>query len=342
VSNVTKSAKKRKYSLPDVSISDTEAKQVKDIMRRLRGKPAADSPSPSTGPLLINGPLLNTGPAPDNGPLQSEALALHGDGPLPFAGPALHEAPSEPFSILNSLPDVDGFILWFHQLTDYLACQLSPHEQAIYLQLYRLSWGFDSSGGLSARCIIGFPRLAERSSMAESGARLAAKGLIKKGLVRKAGAVFGKNREQGIEWEVFAPPALVKHRASPRKGPSTDAGPTRSNGPTRDVPIKELNTQRNNTQTQAGAGVGSRFSLEECRRYADHLKQTGQGITNPGGYATKIFRSGEADPFIEAFLTPTAQIDISKCPACRGSNFIYIDPTNHDLGVRPCKHELLK
>ena len=27
----------------------------------------------------------------------------------------------------------------------------------------------------------------------------------------------------------------------------------------------------------------SKFSLEECRRYADHLHKTGQGITNPGG-----------------------------------------------------------
>jgi len=82
--------------------------------------------------------------------------------------------------------------------------------------------------------------------------------------------------------------------------------------------------------------------LEECRRYAEHLKQTGQGITNPGGYATKIFRSGEADAFIEAFLNPQAPLDIDQCPDCRGSNFIYIDPSNHDRGVRPCKHEALK
>jgi hypothetical protein len=89
--------------------------------------------------------------------------------------------------------------------------------------------------------------------------------------------------------------------------------------------------------------VLSRFSLEECRRYADHLKTTGQGIKNPGGYATKIFRSGEADTLIEAFLNPRAAVDMDKCPACRGSNFIYIDASNPDKGVRPCKHdELLK
>jgi hypothetical protein len=67
-----------------------------------------------------------------------------------------------------------------------------------------------------------------------------------------------------------------------------------------------------------------------------------QGITNPGGYATKIFRSGEADAFIGAFLNPSGQIGISKCEDCRGSGFIYIDQSNPDRGVRPCKHDRLK
>jgi len=341
-------------------------------MRRLRGKPGADSHTPDTGPSVNNsiaspvsltsgdGPALSVSntlsngpspdvrlkgdlsPTPDNGPLQTQPLAHHRDGPLRLAGPSPDKALDQSFSILDSLPDVDGFLLWFHQLTDYLACQLTPHEQALYLQLYRLSWGFDNSEDTTARCIIGFPRLAERSSMAESGARLAAKGLIQKGLVRKVAAVFGKNREQGIEWEVFAPPALVKYRASRNKGPAQNDGPARTNGPLRPAPIKEINTHKEHTQTQSGVSVDSRFSLKECRRYADHLKQTGQVITNPGGYATKIFRSGEADAFIEAFLNPPAQIDISQCSDCRGTGFIYIDTSNHDIGVRPCKHDKLR
>lgn len=89
-------------------------------------------------------------------------------------------------------------------------------------------------------------------------------------------------------------------------------------------------------------GVGSRFSSEECRRFAEHLKQTGQGITNPGGYATKIFRSGEADALIETFLNPPAPIDIGKCPSCGGSNFVYIDTKDPDRGVKPCRHVELR
>jgi hypothetical protein len=52
----------------------------------------------------------------------------------------------------------------------------------------------------------------------------------------------------------------------------------------------------------ARVGVCSKFSLEECRAYADHLNHTGQGITNPGGYATAIYRSGEADGLIGRWL----------------------------------------
>jgi hypothetical protein len=89
-------------------------------------------------------------------------------------------------------------------------------------------------------------------------------------------------------------------------------------------------------------GVGSRFTHEECRKYADHLRKTGQGITNPGGYATTIYRTGEADELIEMWLNPPVQIDISQCPECQGRGFAYVDRTNHDKGVRLCKHEKLK
>jgi hypothetical protein len=90
-------------------------------------------------------------------------------------------------------------------------------------------------------------------------------------------------------------------------------------------------------------GVGSKFTLEECRQYAAHLHVTGQGITNPGGYATTIYRSGEADPLIGDFLhhpaTDTAPIDASECPDCHGTGFWY--PQGVERGVSKCKHERL-
>ncbi len=81
-------------------------------------------------------------------------------------------------------------------------------------------------------------------------------------------------------------------------------------------------------------------TLQECRKYAESLR--GEGIANPGGYATKIYRSGEADELIEKFLNPTAQaaqVDASACPDCSGSGWWY--PQGKDKGAARCKHEKL-
>jgi len=96
-------------------------------------------------------------------------------------------------------------------------------------------------------------------------------------------------------------------------------------------------------RADGGGGVGSKFTLEECRRYAAHLHATGQGITNPGGYATTIYRSGEADELIELFLKPPVEPDLltsSKCPDCQGTGFWY--PKGIERGVAKCKHKQLQ
>jgi hypothetical protein len=319
-----------------------------ELVRQPKSKSDTDDTSSNAGPVFPASPVGNTAPTDNTGPTRQKgpasitSLALHETGPSPNAGPVAAARPEQGFSLLSSLPDVKGYMIWFHQVTDYLDRQLTPFEQCLYKQLYRLSWGFDQ-----ATCIIGFPKLSERTNMSETAARQAAKGLIKKGLVKKRGMVFGKGVEQGVEWEVYAPPALLKlkeetsRRVVRNAGPQLNVGPAGKTGPASSVPIKEINTQKENTQTQS-EGVRSRFSLEECRQYAEHLQKSKQGITNPGGYATKIFRSGEVDSFIEAFLSPPSQLDISQCQDCRGSNFIYVDSTDHDKGVRPCSHNSLK
>jgi hypothetical protein len=108
----------------------------------------------------------------------------------------------------------------------------------------------------------------------------------------------------------------------------------------------KINTLKENTQTQEpsspGVRVGSKFTIEECRAYARHLQSSGQGINNPGGYATTIKRTGEADALIEAFLSPATSAsapDFSQCPDCGGSGF---KPATSGAGVTRCKHEALK
>ena len=80
------------------------------------------------------------------------------------------------------------------------------------------------------------------------------------------------------------------------------------------------NTNKNNnkddlkTHTQtSGVRVGSRYTLEECRRFAESLRA--EGIQNPGGYATAIHRSGEADGRIETFLEGQENSGVAEKPA---------------------------
>lgn len=227
--------------------------------------------------------------------------------------------------LMASLPDAKGFLKLYFQLIDHLYPQLDPFERAVHETLYRLSWGFGK-----ATCSISYQRIAERTGMSPKSAQRATGRLETKGLISKSGRVIGYQKEQGIEFSVVPPPRQVLE--------SRQVKQTRQDSETNIIDIK---TQIENTQTQAAVGVLSRFSLEQCRRYADHLKQTRQGITNPGGYATKIFRSGEVDALIEVFLNPEVPIDITQCLECKGSNFVYIDPSHPDRGVKPCKHAQL-
>jgi hypothetical protein len=223
-------------------------------------------------------------------------------------------------------------------ISDKIMPTLELSDQAVLNRLYRLTWGFHretckvSKDALSKACNI-HPRQVPRSTQ-----RLAARGLIE---------IVGHDMdnpnklERGTIYRMLLPRATVGIKSS---GVIKARGDIKAPG-AHVSPIK-MNTQKENTQTQdapaAGVRVGSKFTIEECRRYADHLRSTGQGINNPGGYATTIHRTGEADELIERFLSPTpspAQADTSSCPDCQGTGFYY--PKGIDQGVAKCPHSRL-
>jgi predicted transcriptional regulator len=123
-------------------------------------------------------------------------------------------------------------------------------------------------------------------------------------------------------------------------------------------------TQLNHTQQQNSLrAVGapdvvvcsnSKFSLEDCQRYAKHLHASGQGVTNPGGFARTIHKSGMEDSQIVSWLAEVEPervhsgeleapllIDASACTVCRGSKFFYPD-ADLTKGVRRCTHPALR
>lgn len=83
-----------------------------------------------------------------------------------------------------------------------------------------------------------------------------------------------------------------------------------------------------------GVSVRSKYTYDQCLAYAKSLVPA--GIQNPGGYATTIFRSGEADSEIEIFLHPEKapkprQFD-RGCSKCFGTGTESVNGN----GARPC------
>ncbi len=209
---------------------------------------------------------------------------------------------------------------------------LKPSEAIVLLRLYALSHGFQKN-----TCTVSLDKLASGCNLSRTQTRVCVRNLERKRLIRGLGIDNTNSQKElrGLHFEVRLPPATRTEIA-----PHTKSASRAETAPNKEKIIKEP------TQTQdepvVGVRVGSRFTLEECRRYAQHLQVTGQGINNPGGYATTIHRTGEADMLIESFLrpqapSPSSTLDTSQCPDCHGTGFYY--PEGMGGGVAKCKHQ---
>ena len=229
-----------------------------------------------------------------------------------------------------------GFYPTFNDLDDLIipSYKLDTYEQSVLRRLYRLSRGFKS-----VDCETGLGAISKACNIARSQVQKTIASLLTCGLIRSLG-----HSQAGTKYRVLEQFPAVPSKGIPQQGiPQKDEGVPQA-GP-QGIPQhgnNKNNKDLSNTQTQeVGVRVGSKFTIEECRRYARYLQSTGQGINNPGGYATTIHRTGEADELIDRFLNPTAsiQMDTSQCPDCRGSGFYY--PNGPTGGVAKCKHEKL-
>lgn len=142
-----------------------------------------------------------------------DSLSLGQPPPVPVDSPSDMDTPSHLDSpsntdspeLLSMIPPVAGHTTLPHTYTDHLARWLSSDEQAVYLQLYRLSWGWSKP-----TCFISNPRLSERSGVPVTSMRRAVRRLIAKKLIEKTNRVFGSNTDQGIEYRVFKLDSLTK------------------------------------------------------------------------------------------------------------------------------------
>ena len=166
-----------------------------------------DSPSKSDSPSVQDSQTDVDGQALLDSPSKSDSLTK-------MVSPSTKDS-----QLLALVPHVKGHTELPHAYTDHLARWLSADEQAVYVQLYRLSWGWGKD-----TCFISNPRLSERSGVPETSMRRAVKKLASKGLVEKTERVFGSRTEQGIEYRVFLLNRLSKEdRVSSKDGPSNMA-----------------------------------------------------------------------------------------------------------------------
>jgi hypothetical protein len=211
---------------------------------------------------------------------------------------------------------------------------LKPAAQIVLWRLFRLSVGFNSQ-----TCFVTVGKLAEMCNLGTTVVRESLGYLEGRNLIKRLSVEYGaKNRhEKGITFLVKLPRLTPTKSGAPTKYDAvTDFVASTKSKPNKEHTVKETHTNTSDVR------VGSRYSLAECRSYAEHLSRTGQGITNPGGYATKIHRSGEADELIAAFLEPVEAlpaVDTSQCPDCQGTGFW--EPGGAGKGVAKCKHERL-
>lgn len=282
--------------------------------------------------------------------------------------------------------------LFSYSLAPETVIRISKHERAFLtvanatVQDARLSWA--ARGllvyllSLPADWDIRVSHLVNQGGAGRDAVRRMLRELQEFGYASGVGRDTQERGERGrfgqTEIRVYESPSLnpyYSQEASPSpENPSTVGQPS-PESPSPDLPspenpstYKEQNPQKTqrtkNTHTQTrlravGApavvvGEGSKFSLEDCRRYADNLHASGQGVKNPGGFAKVIHQTGTEDPQIATWLAQVdpervkngelaapALTDVSACPDCEGRRWAYVDPQNFAKGMVRCKHPRL-
>jgi hypothetical protein len=112
-----------------------------------------------------------------------------------------------------------GYSKLYHSIVDDVFPQLTADEQAVYIHLYRLSWGFNNPG-----VIVSLPKLAERAGMSRNSVARAIARLVGRGLVTKGEPFFGKNQEQGREYRLPIPSSLTSGSGLPIEGSPPSVG----------------------------------------------------------------------------------------------------------------------
>src|SRR5438270_1637684 len=313
-------SKKRKYgNLSERPLPTEDESLVDDVCAAFTRRPTTILPDVPPAPLAP--PARN---APD------ELIAPD----APRVPNPLHDAPDAQHASPALPAPVAGFTRVPNDMLDRTLPTLEVYAQSLLVRIYRLSRGCKSE-----TCNVSVGKLATACNFCVRKVQMGLAVLEMRGLIQRLKEDH-KNKDFNLRGITFK--ILISDPPPARRTPHVQYAPGASLASGAPHAPNKINTQKENTQTQEmGVCVGSRFTIEECRRYAQHLQSTQQGINNPGGYATTTHSTGEADERIERFLNPaiSIQVDASQCPDCKGSGFYY--PNGLTGGVAKCRHEKL-
>ncbi|HEX8068702.1 MAG TPA: helix-turn-helix domain-containing protein [Pyrinomonadaceae bacterium] len=167
--------------------------QKKNLGLRVRPLPEIGDPHSFIRP-LDNQPESSQ---PDSSRLTEPPHPGYDSRPSP-SRPDSSQLNNDRLNLIAALPPVGGHMPVPHQITDHLLRHLSPSEQAVYVQLYRLSWG----GYRTNYCFITNDKLAERANMSVAQIKKVTAQLQAKGLIEKIARPHGQKVVQGVEYRV--------------------------------------------------------------------------------------------------------------------------------------------
>lgn len=285
----------------------------------------AESPRPESTPRLENTPRLQSEPRTESTPDVNYTPTPIQNVPAPESKPRLESTPRKGFLQLTN-----------HYIYDLMPT-LKPSDGYVLLYLIARTHGFQKT-----RITVNLDTVATACHISRSQARISLRALDGRKHIKILGMDMNNPdpMQRGLIIEMLIP--RVESKPRPESTPRSKYTPIKNRDYKRHTNTQEQAGSAEENSAPRGVGVGSKFSIEECRRYAEHLRSSGEGITNPGGYATTVHRTGEADALIEAFLNPPlAPVgpDTSACPDCGGTGFYY--PHGRDQGVAKCPHSKL-
>jgi hypothetical protein len=284
-----------------------------------------EPPRPEFVPRVENTPRLQSTPRTETKPGVKTTPTPIQNVPAPEITPRPESTPRKGFLQLTN-----------HYIYDLMPT-LKPSDGYVLLYLIARTHGFQKT-----RVTVNLDTIATACHISRSQARISLRSLDGRKHIQILGMDMNNPdpTQRGLIIETLTP--RVESKPRPESTPRSKYTPIKSRDYKRHTQTQSPAYTTGQNSAPHGVSVGSKFTIEECRKYADHLRSSGQGINNPGGYATTIHRTGEADALIEAYLNPVQSgqgIDSSGCPDCNGTGFYY--PNGREQGVAKCPHSQL-